>query len=40
MRRIVEETLLAPLAATIAGPEALPAAAFDQRAIDAVLAKS
>ena len=38
MRRIFVEKWLAPLGAGMAGPEALPAEAFEQRTIDAVLA--
>jgi 2-polyprenyl-6-methoxyphenol hydroxylase-like FAD-dependent oxidoreductase len=38
MRRIREEGCLSPYGASIVGPEKLPAAAFDQATIDAVMA--
>ena len=38
MRRIVVDKWLAPLGAGLAGPEALPAEAFEPRTIDALLA--
>jgi hypothetical protein len=39
MRRIVVDKWLAPLGAGLAGPEALPAEAFEQRTIDALLGR-
>jgi 2-polyprenyl-6-methoxyphenol hydroxylase-like FAD-dependent oxidoreductase len=38
MRRIFAERWMSPLGAVMAGPEALPSEAFEQRTIDAVLA--